>query len=105
MLGPAHALLGQTYAGLDRRDDAIREGKRALELWPESDDALHGPHVTTLVAEIYAMLGDAEGALPLVEHLLSAPQGLTPSLLKLDPIWDPLRNDARFRKLIASSNL
>ena len=105
MIGAAHALLGKILAGLDRREDAIREGKRALELSPESEDALHGPAVTNSVAEIYAMLGDAEAALPLVEHLLSAPQGLTPALLKLDPIWDPLRNDARFSKLIASSHL
>jgi TolB-like protein len=102
-LGPAHALLGQVYAGLDRRDDAIREGKRALELWPESEDAFHGPHVTTLVAEIYAMLPDADAALPLLEHLVSAPNGLTPSLLKLDPIWDSLRSNPRFAKLIATT--
>jgi len=104
-LGPAHALLGHVYAGLDRREDAIREGKRALELLPESEDAVHGPDVTAAVAQIYAMLGESDDALPLIEHLLSAPAGLTPSLLKLDPIWDNLRNDARFRKLIASSNL
>jgi TolB-like protein len=102
-LGAAHALLGKTYAGLDRRDDAIREAKRALELLPESEDAVHGPLVTTAVAEIYAMLGDAEPALPLIEHLLSTPAGLTPSLLKLDPIWDPLRNNPRFHRLVVAA--
>jgi tetratricopeptide (TPR) repeat protein len=99
-VGSACASLGQIYAGLERRDDAVREGKRALEASPESQDALHGPHVTLAVAQMYAMLGDAESALPLLEHLLSTPSGLTPSLLKLDPIWDPLRNDPRFQKLI-----
>jgi tetratricopeptide (TPR) repeat protein len=100
----AHALLGKIYAGLDRREDAIREGKRGLELSPESEDVAHGPDLTISMSQIYTMLGDAEAALPLIEHSLSSPNGLTPSLLKLDPIWDPLRNDARFRKLIASSN-
>jgi TolB-like protein len=104
-LGPPHALLGQVYAGLNRRDDAIREGKKAMELWPESEDAFHGPHVTMLVAEIYAALGDADAAVSVIEHSLSTPNGLTPALLKLDPTWDPLRNDARFRKLLADSNL
>jgi len=98
-LGPAHALLGHVYAGLKRPEDALREGKRALELSPESEDAVHGPFVTVAVAEIYAMLGDANSALPLLEHLLSVPNGLTPPFLKLDPIWDPLRGDPRFQKL------
>jgi TolB-like protein/class 3 adenylate cyclase/Tfp pilus assembly protein PilF len=99
-IGPAHASLGQIYAGLDRRDDAVREAKRAVELFPESQDALHGPHQTITIAQIHAMLGDADAALPLLEHLLSTPSGLTVALLELDPIWDPLRNDSRFQKLV-----
>ena len=99
-LGAAHASLGQIYAGLRRRDDAVREARRALQLAPESQDALHGPHVTLAVAQVYAMLGDAESALPLLEHLLSAPNGITPWLLKLDPSWDPLRSDPRFQQLL-----
>ena len=103
-LGAAHGLLGKIYAGLDRRDDAIREGKRALELLPESEDAVHGPLVTVAVAQIYAMVRDSDAALPLIEHSLSTPAGrLTPSLLKLDPVWDRLRGDPRFEKMIASA--
>jgi TolB-like protein len=103
MLGPAHALLGKIYAGLDRRDDAIREGKRALELLPESEDAVHGPRVTVAVAQIYAMVRDPDAALPLIEHSLSVPNGTTPSLIKLDPIWDGLREDPRFKKILADA--
>ena len=102
-LGPAHALLGQLYAGLDRRDDAIRESKMGMELWPESNDAMHGPHVTMLVAETYALLGEPDLAVPLLEHSISSVNGLTPSLLKLDPIWDSLRDDPRFGQIVAAA--
>jgi TolB-like protein/Tfp pilus assembly protein PilF len=103
-IGPMHASLGQVYAGLGRKDDAINEAKHAVELFPESADALNSLHQTILIAQMYAMLGDVESAIPLIEHLLSTPSGLTTSWLKLDPIWDPLRNDPRFKKLVASAN-
>jgi tetratricopeptide (TPR) repeat protein len=97
-----HALLGQIYAGLGRTDDAIREGKRAVELLPESKDALDGPVMTLILAQIYTMVGDLDSALPLLEHSLGTPGGITVSLLKLDPSWDRLRSDPRFQKIIKS---
>ena len=96
-----HALLGYTYAGLGRREDAIREGKRAVELLPESRDAIDGPAMTVGLARIYTTLGDIDSALPLLEHSLSSMGGATPALLRLDPAWDPLRQDPRFEKLLA----
>ncbi len=96
-----HALLGYTYAGLGRREDAIREGKRAVELLPESRDAIDGPAMTVGLARIYTTLGDIDSALPLLEHSLSSMGGATPALLRLDPAWDPLRQDRRFEKLLA----
>jgi TolB-like protein/class 3 adenylate cyclase/Flp pilus assembly protein TadD len=97
---PRHALLGQIYAGLGEKEQAIREGKRAVELLPESKDAFDGPLMTLGLAQIYAMLGDADSALPLLEHSLATPRGVSVNTLKLDPVWDPLRKDPRFQKLI-----
>jgi TolB-like protein/class 3 adenylate cyclase/predicted Zn-dependent protease len=95
-----HVLLGKVYAGLGRKDEAIREGKRAVELLPENKDALDGPKMSLGLARIYTMVGDANSALPLIEHCLSAPGPITVALLKLDPVWDPLRKDPRFQKLL-----
>jgi TolB-like protein/Flp pilus assembly protein TadD/tRNA A-37 threonylcarbamoyl transferase component Bud32 len=97
-----HALLGQIFAGLGRKDDAIREGKRAVELLPESKDALDGPIMTLALAQIYTMVGDFASATPLLEHLLTTPGGITVALLKLDPAWDPLRGNPRFEKIVVS---
>jgi serine/threonine-protein kinase len=96
-----HALLGRTYLGLGRSEDAIHETKRATELLPESKDAFDGPVMTLALAQIYTLVGDFDSALPLLEHSLSSPAGTTVALLKLDPVWDPLRYDPRFEKLVA----
>jgi TolB-like protein/Tfp pilus assembly protein PilF len=95
-----HALLGQIYAALGRKEDAIREGKRAMEILPESKDALEGPMATIGLAQIYAVVGDRDNALSLLEHLLEIPSSLSVHMLQLDPIWDSLRNDPRFTELL-----
>lgn len=95
-----HALLGQVYASLGRKQDAVREGKRAVELLPESADALDGPPMTACLAQIYATVGDRDAALPLIEDLLQVPAGLTTQTLRLDPIWELLRADSRFQALL-----
>jgi hypothetical protein len=69
-------------------------------LLPESVDALDGPPITANLAQIYATIGDRDAALPLIEHLLQVPAGLTTPTLRLDPIWDPLRADPRFQALL-----
>ena len=98
-----HAQLGAALAGLDRKEDAISEGKKAVELLPESQDAFDGPQVTTALAEIYAWVGEHDEAFRLLDHLLTVPGGLTVPTLKVDPVWDPLRNDPRFQKLAAQA--
>jgi TolB-like protein/Flp pilus assembly protein TadD len=95
-----HAELGVILAGLGRKEDAINEGKKAVELLPESEDAVDGPKATAALAEIYAWVGEHDEAFRLLDHLLTVPNGLTVPLLKLDPAWDPLRGDPRFQALI-----
>ena len=95
-----HATLGIILAGLGQREAAIAEGKRAVELLPESEDAFDGPNATVVLAQIYAWTGEKDQALQLLDHSLSTPNGMTVPMLKLDPVWDPLRNDPRFQALI-----
>jgi TolB-like protein/Tfp pilus assembly protein PilF len=95
-----HALLGQILAGLGEKEAAIAEGKRAVNLLPESQDALEGPKATLELAKIYTWTGETDQALLLLDHSLSTPSGITVSSLKLDPVWDPLRSDPRFQALI-----
>jgi len=95
-----HAQHGLILASLDRKQDAIAEGKRAVELLPESQDAFDGPKSTAALAQIYAWTGESDEAFRLIDHLLGVPNGLAISMLKLDPAWDPLRKDPRFQALI-----
>jgi serine/threonine-protein kinase len=96
---PRHALLGEILAALGQKDAAVSEGKRATQLLPESEDAYDGPQISAALAEIYAWTGENDEALRLLDHLLATPNGMTVPLLKLDPIWDPLRKDPRFQAL------
>jgi tetratricopeptide (TPR) repeat protein len=95
-----HAQLAAVLAGLGKKEDAINEAKKAVELLPESEDAFDGPQATAALAEIYTWVGEHDEALRLIEHLLTVPSGLTAWNLKLDPTWDPLRKDPRFQALI-----
>jgi TolB-like protein/Flp pilus assembly protein TadD/class 3 adenylate cyclase len=95
-----HALIGLIYAGLGRKEDALREGGRAMELLPESKDAMDGPVLVVSMARIYAITGDAEHAIDLLEHSLQTPAGLTVHEIRMDPTWDVLRQNQRFQRLI-----
>jgi tetratricopeptide (TPR) repeat protein len=97
-----HADLGQAYAGLGEAASAIAEGQKAMAIHPTSKDPFEGPDEEERMARIYALLGDADLAIPILERLLQTPYPITPALLRLDPVWDPIRNDPRFQKLAAS---
>jgi TolB-like protein/Flp pilus assembly protein TadD len=96
-----HGQHGLILAALGQKQEAIAEGKRAVELLPESQDAFDGPQGTAALAQIYAWTGEFDEAFRLLDHLLVVPNGLTVPMLKLDPSWDPLRKDPRFQALIA----
>lgn len=101
-----HAQLGLLYAALGWRDAALGEAWRAAELLPEKQDASDGPLITLRRAQIFALLGDAEGTVPLVEHLLKihTVELFTRQDLRMRPDWDRVRNDPRFQKLLAASD-
>jgi len=95
-----HVQLGAVLAGLGLKEEAVNEGRKAVESVPESQDAFEGPQATAALAEIYAWVGEYDEAFRLLNHLLKVPNGLTVPALKLDPVWDPLRKDPRFQALI-----
>lgn len=98
-----HSSLGISYAGLGRKADAIREGKRAVDLLPISKEAWRGAYRAYDLATIYTMVGENDAAIDILEKLLSIPSDFSPSLLRLDPVWNPLKNNPRFRKLIGEN--
>jgi hypothetical protein len=99
---PAWSLLGMIDAGLGRKTEAITEGKRACQLLPISKDAADGPFYATNLALIYAWVGEKDLALEQLAISAKIPAGVTYGELKLSPIWDPLRGDPRFEKIVAS---
>jgi TolB-like protein/class 3 adenylate cyclase/Tfp pilus assembly protein PilF len=95
-----HLQLAKVLAFLGERDAALAEAQRATELLPESKDAFGGPEIMEGVAEVHAVLGNNDRAIGILEGLLSRPSGITAQMLKINPIWDPLRSDPRFQALI-----
>jgi TolB-like protein/Tfp pilus assembly protein PilF len=95
-----HIQLAKVLAYVGEKDAALAEAQRATELLPESKDAFGGPEIAAGVAEAHAILGDNGRAIELLDGLLSRPGTITVPGLKVNPIWDPLRNDPRFQALI-----
>ena len=95
--------LGMIDAALGRKEDALREGRRAAELLPVTKDAMGGAELLTSVATIYAWVGEKDLALKQLEELLRIPSWVCYGKLLLDPSWDPLRGDPRFEKLLEES--
>jgi TolB-like protein/Tfp pilus assembly protein PilF len=98
-----HVQLAKVLAHLGEKDAALAQARRATELRPESKDALGGAEIAAGVAEVHAILGDNDRAIEILDGLLSRPSAVTVQGLKINPIWDPLRNDPRFQALLKNS--
>jgi tetratricopeptide (TPR) repeat protein len=99
--------LGLIDAALGRKEEALNEGRRAVELAPIAQEAMRGPHnnegfARTQFAMICAWVGEREMALEQLEALAKTPGGPGYGGLRLSPMWDPLRGDPRFEKIVAS---
>src|SRR4029077_9509665 len=95
-----HIQLAKVLAFLGEKDSALAEAQRATELQPESKDAFEGPEITEGVAQVQTIVGENNRAIEILDGLLSRPSDVTVQILKINPIWDPLRNDPGFQALL-----
>jgi tetratricopeptide (TPR) repeat protein len=98
----ALSVLARIDAELGRNEEAIREAERAVELLPPEKDELDGNGMLVGLASTCARLGEKDRAIAVLEKLAAPPSRLPYGWMKLHPVWDPLRGDARFEKIVAS---
>ena len=98
--GPAFSVLGLIDAGLGRKEDALREGRHAIELLPITKDSIDGAELVKYLGVIYAWCGEKKLALEQIDATLRIPSTLSYGNLKLHPYWDPLRGDPGFEKIV-----
>jgi serine/threonine protein kinase/tetratricopeptide (TPR) repeat protein len=94
--------LGIIDAGLGRKEEALREGRRAIELEPPEKNSIHRASTLTGFALICAWVGERDLAIAQLEDVVKMPGGPSYGALRLDPLWDPLRDDPRFEKIVNS---
>jgi TolB-like protein/tetratricopeptide (TPR) repeat protein len=95
--------LGVAYAALGRKQDAIRNGREALDAVLRVGDAFIAPVRRADLAEIYVVTGEHELALDELERLLGEPSRVSAALLRVDPIWTPLHGHPRFQRLVGGA--
>src|SRR5437867_3970231 len=101
--GPALSVLGLIDAALGRKEEALREGRRAVELLPVEKDSMNGANMVKYLAMIAAWVGDKDLACEQLASVIRCSSSLSYGQLKLLPFWDPLRGDPRFEKLVEES--
>jgi tetratricopeptide (TPR) repeat protein len=101
--GLALSQLSWIYLGLQRNSEALKVAQQLAELVPPEKDALEGPETLANLAEIEARAGDVSAAVRTLRQVLLLPAGMVASTgrLKVDPVWDPIRNDPGFQQLLA----
>jgi tetratricopeptide (TPR) repeat protein len=100
--GPALCALAMIDAALGRKKEAIGEGRHAVELLPVAKDSIEGPVLIEYLAAIYAATGKKDAAFDQLQVAVQTPGTLSYGQLRLDPMWDSLRADPRFEKIVAS---
>src|SRR5262249_39808758 len=100
--GPTECVLGLIDAALGRKQKALREGRRAVELVPVEKDAVRGIAMIKCLAMIAAWVGDNDLACKQLAIATSNPSDISYGQLKLMPFWDQLRGDSRFEMIVAS---
>ena len=95
------SVLAMIDAALGNKEEAVAEGRRASQLLPVTQDAITGADILEHLAITYAWCGDKDQALEQLSILSKIPSEVNYGILRLDPIWDSLRGDPRFEKIVA----
>jgi hypothetical protein len=94
--------LAIAYALLGRKGDALREAARATEILPVSRDGNDGADLQEDFAFVETLVGETDSAVKRLGYLLSIPSDVSVNLLRADPMWDPLRGNPGFQRLVAA---